>query len=34
MITLYRNGAYLINGSELVEDTTDAAAIVAAKVGK
>ena len=34
MITLYRNGAYLINGSELVEDTKDAAAIVAAKVGK
>ena len=34
MITLYRNGAYLINGSELVEDSNDAAAIVAAKVGK
>ena len=34
MITLYNQGAYLINGLELVEDTKDAKAIIAAKTGK
>ncbi len=34
MITLYKNGAYLINGTELTPDTEDASAVVAAKTGK
>ncbi len=34
MITLYKQGAYLVNGTELVEDTQDASAVVAAKTGK
>ncbi len=34
MITLYKQGAYLINGTELIEDTQDACAAVAAKTGK
>ena len=34
MIKLYNQGAYLLNGIELVEDTTDAQAIIAAKTGK
>ena len=34
MITLYNQGAYLINGLELVEDTKDAKAVIAAKTGK
>ncbi len=34
MITLYNQGAYLLNGLELVEDTKDAKAIIAAKTGK
>ncbi len=34
MIKLYNQGAYLLNGVELVEDTNDAQAIIAAKTGK
>ncbi len=34
MITLYNQGAYLLNGTELVEDTKDAQAVIAAKTGK
>ncbi len=34
MIKLYNQGAYLINGLELVEDTNDAQAVIAAKTGK
>ena len=34
MIKLYDKGAYLLNGTELVEDTQEAKAIVAAKVGQ
>ena len=34
MIMLYNKGAYLLNGTELVEDTNDAQAIIAAKTGK
>ncbi|MBQ8559810.1 MAG: hydratase [Tyzzerella sp.] len=34
MIQLYNQGAYLLNGTELVEDTKDAQAIIAAKTGK
>ncbi len=34
MIKLYDRGAYLLNGMELVEDTNDAQAIIAAKTGK
>ena len=34
MITLYNKGAYLLNGTELIEDTNDAQAIIAAKIGK
>ena len=34
MITLYNKGAYLLNGTELIEDTNDAQAIIAAKTGK
>ena len=34
MIKLYNQGAYLLNGLELVEDTKDAQAIIAAKTGK
>ena len=34
MIKLYNKGAFLLNGTELVEDTHDAKAIVAAKVGQ
>ena len=34
MIKLYNQGAYLLNGTELVEDTKDAGAIIAAKTGK
>ena len=33
MIKLYDKGAFLLNGTELVEDTQDAKAIVAAKTG-
>lgn len=33
MIQLYKNGAYLLNGTELVEDTVDAAAILSNKLG-
>ena len=32
MVQLYKNGAYLLNGSELVEDTQDAAKILASKM--
>ena len=34
MIRLYDKGAFLLNGTELVEDTQDAKAIVAAKTGQ
>ena len=34
MIKLYNQGAYLLNGLELVEDTNDAEALIAAKTGK
>ncbi len=34
MIKLYNQGAYLLNGTELVEDTNEAGAIIAAKTGK
>ena len=34
MIKLYDKGAFLLNGTELVEDTQDAKAIVAAKTGQ
>ncbi len=34
MIKLYRQGAYLLNGTELVEDTNEAQTIVAAKTGR
>ena len=34
MIKLYKQGAYLLNGTELIEDTADAQAIIAAKTGK
>ena len=34
MIKLYDKGAYLLNGVELVEDTAEAKAILAAKTGK
>lgn len=33
MIKLYDNGAYLLNGTELVEDKEDVAAILASKLG-
>ncbi|MEE1314681.1 MAG: hydratase, partial [Faecalimonas sp.] len=33
MITLYNKGAFLLNGTELIEDTADAAAQIAAKTG-
>ncbi len=33
MIKLYENGAYLLNGLELVEDHADAAAVLASKLG-
>lgn len=33
MITLFENGAYLLNGLELVEDTADSAAALASKLG-
>ena len=29
MIKLYNQGAYLLNGTELIEDTADAAAVLA-----
>ena len=32
MVQLYKNGAYLLNGNELVEDTQDAAKILASKM--
>ena len=32
MVQLYKNGAYLLNGNELVEDTQDAAKILASKI--
>ena len=34
MIQLSNSGAYLINGTELVYDNADAAAIIAQKTGK
>ena len=34
MIKLYNQGAYLLNGTELIEDTADAAAVLAAKTGQ
>ncbi|MGL6200271.1 MAG: hydratase [Lachnospiraceae bacterium] len=34
MIKLYENGVYLLNGTEIAEDTTGAAAAVEAKTGK
>jgi len=34
MINLYEGGAYLVNGTELIADSADAAAAVAAKTGK
>lgn len=34
MIQLYKNGAYLLNGTELVEDTPEAAAVLASKLGE
>ena len=33
MITLFENGAYLLNGAELVEDTAESAAALASKLG-
>ncbi|MBQ8804114.1 MAG: hydratase [Tyzzerella sp.] len=33
MIKLYNGGAYLLNGTELIEDTNEAKAIIAAKTG-
>ena len=33
MIQLYKHGAYLLNGTELVEDTPEAAAILQSKLG-
>lgn len=32
MVQLYKNGAYLLNGSELIEDTQDAAKVLASKM--
>ena len=32
MVQLYKNGAYLLNGNELIEDTQDAAKILASKM--
>ena len=32
MVQLYKNGAYLLNGNELIEDTQDAAKILASKI--
>ncbi len=34
MIKLYEQGAYLLNGTELIEDTSEAQAMIAAKTGK
>ncbi len=34
MIKLYNQGAYLLNGTELIEDTNDAKSLVFAKTGK
>ena len=34
MIKLYKQGAYLLNGTELVEDTNEAQSILAAKTGR
>jgi len=34
MIKLYKNGAYLLNGSEVIEDTSEAAAAIAGKIGR
>ena len=34
MIELKNGGAYLVNGTEWIEDTADAAAAIAAKTGK
>ena len=34
MIQLFENGAYLLNGTELVEDTPEAAAILASKMAE
>ena len=34
MIKLYDNGVYLVNGTEIVEDNNDAAAVLSSKYGK
>ena len=34
MIKLYKQGAYLLNGTELIEDTNDAKTMIAAKTGR
>ena len=34
MIELFKHGAYLLHGSELVEDTPDAAAVLQQKLGR
>ena len=34
MIKLYEHGAYLLNGTEIIEDVNDAQAAVAAKTGQ
>ena len=33
MVTLYDGGAYLVNGTELIPDTDDAAATIENKTG-
>ena len=33
MIKLFDNGAYLLHGTELVEDNADASAVLASKLG-
>ena len=33
MVTLWKNGAYLLNGKELIEDDKDSAAKLQAKLG-
>ena len=33
MVKLYKNGAYLLNGTEIVEDGSEQAAILASKLG-
>lgn len=33
MVKLYKNGAYLLNGTEIVEDGNEQSAILASKLG-